>query len=187
MERAFSTRLIVTLVLVAIGIALASCGGPDAGSNAAADAADATASVDAPANAAGGEKLVSVKAEYSFCYSTGAYDPTQDRECMDNITYRECTQAEKDRAGSSSTFFYAVFSGGESRHAGWNANRYYMVVEYDNGTKTLETDAQTVFKDLPDDFMAYDLDGCYPAATITIFDEATDDPMGSMSFDYAVD
>ena len=127
--------------------------------------------------------LVKVYAEYSFCYSTDDPDPQKARTCEDNITYQECKEFDAKIAGQASTFFYAVYSGGEAPPASTAryAQQYRMHVEYGEG-KTLEDDLQAIFPGMEDDFMVYDLDDCYPTGDFTIYNEA-DKVVGKMSFD----
>ena len=134
------------------------------------------------AKATGGEKLIAVRAEYSFCYSTDNPDPELSRECVDNITYKECLEWKTREPGQASTFFYATFEGGEPTTVGWNANEYYMKVIYGDDLEQ-ETGTQVAFPDMESEFMAYDLEDCYPRGTIEIYN-TQDEPMGKMDFDY---
>jgi hypothetical protein len=47
-----------------------------------------------------------------------------------------------------------------------------------------KTDRRAVFKDIPSEFMHFVRGGCYPNATIEIYN-INDELMGSMSFDYS--
>ncbi|MGM5481266.1 MAG: hypothetical protein ACQESE_02540 [Nanobdellota archaeon] len=131
----------------------------------------------------GGEELLGVHAEYSFCYDTGAYDPTQRYTCELPLTYKECRKWKAQQEGTGKTVFYANFTGGDPTISGRTANIYYMVVNYSDG-KIVKTDTQAAFKDIPAEFMAFVDDDCYPNATIEIYN-TNDDLMGSMSLDYS--
>lgn len=133
--------------------------------------------------ASGGEELLDVRAEYSFCYDTGSYDPTQRNECKLSLTYKECREWMSKEEGTGNTFFYANFTGGEPTQVARTANRYYMVVKYAEG-KVEETDSSAVFKDIPSEFSHLVRGNCYPNATIEIYN-MDDELMGSMSFDYS--
>ncbi|MGM5480734.1 MAG: hypothetical protein ACQESC_04725 [Nanobdellota archaeon] len=130
-----------------------------------------------------GEELLDVRAEYSFCYDTGSYDPTKRFKCELPLTYLECQEWMSKEQGSMSTTFYANFTGGEPTISGRTANRYYMVVEYGDGLNTT-TDPTTVFKDIPEELYVIVDGACYPNATIKIFD-MSDELKDSMSLDYS--
>lgn len=131
----------------------------------------------------GGEELLGIRAEYSYCYDTGAYDPTERSKCELQLTYKECGEwMIMQEEGQGSTIFYANFTGGEPTITGRTANEYYMVVHYGDN-KIDKTDTRTVFKDIPSEFMHYVRGSCYPNATIEIYN-IKDELMGSMSFDY---
>lgn len=130
----------------------------------------------------GGEKLESVRAEYSFCYDNGNYDPTLRYTCEQELKYKQCKEWELKEEGASTTFFYAEFLGGEPTTAGWYSNYYYMKVKYADG-KELTTDKMAVSKEIPGEFMIHDDTGCYPKGTIEIYN-MQDELMAKMSFDY---
>lgn len=136
-------------------------------------------------NASGGEKLISVKAEYSFCYSTDNPDPTLRQQCEENITYKQCKEWQLKENGASNTFFYATFSGGEVTEAAKKmarySNEYYMKVYYDE--KEIQSGKRAVFKDSPSDFMEYAEGGCYPTANIEIYRQEGNLLVGKMSID----
>lgn len=128
----------------------------------------------------GGEELLDVRADYSFCYDTGSYDPTKRQQCEMPLTYKECYEWMSRENGQGDTFFYANFTGGEPTIPGRTANEYYMVVHYDD--KTEKTDTSAVFKDDPSEFMHVVKGNCYPNATIEIYN-TEDELMGRMSLE----
>ncbi len=132
-------------------------------------------------NARGGEQLLSVRAEYSYCYSTGDYDPTNAYDCAENITYKECLEWKAKEPGEAHTFFYATFMGGEPTIPGRYANEYYMRAYYGDKLEQ-ETDEQAAFPEMESEFSVYDLTDCYPKGTMEIYN-VDDDLMAKMSFD----
>jgi hypothetical protein len=167
------TNLLVVLFLFSV-LVLSSCNN---------DGLDKTDTSSEKIKNSGGEELLDVRAEYSFCYDTGAYDPTQRSQCELSLTYKECKEWMTNKEGMGSTTFYANFTGGEPTISGRTANEYYMVVHYD-ADKAEKTDRRAVFKDIPSEFMHFVRGGCYPNATIEIYN-MDDELMGSMSFDYS--
>ena len=131
----------------------------------------------------GGEDLISVRAEYAYCYDTGAYDPTQRYTCELELSYKGCKEWMGSQEGTGKTHFYAEFSGGEPTRAARTANEYYMVVKYGDGLVET-TDTRAVFKDIPSEFASYVEGGCYPNATIEVYN-TQDELMGRESFDYS--
>lgn len=134
----------------------------------------------------GGEKLLSVRAEYTYCYATPEnYDPTAAFECDSEITYKQCLEWKEKEEGEAHTFFYAVFEGGEATIPGRYANNYYMKVKYGTNLEQ-KTDTSAAFPERETEFKAYDLTDCYPKGSLEIYD-VEDKLMGSMSFDYTND
>ncbi|MFP4567739.1 MAG: hypothetical protein ACLFN8_02225 [Candidatus Woesearchaeota archaeon] len=131
----------------------------------------------------GGEELLGIRAEYSFCYDTGAYNPTERSKCEMQLTFKECSEWMMKQEGEGSTIFYANFTGGEPTKTGRTANEYYMVVTYADN-KVEQTDTRTVFKEKPSEFMHFVRGNCYPNATIEIYN-LEDELMGTETFDYA--
>lgn len=170
---------LIGIVVIVVMFSLTAC------SNSTEQASTTTSSSDkslAKIKASGGEELHSVRAEYSFCYATDNPDPTLRSKCEDQITYEECKDWQGRIEGSSNTFFYAVFSGGEPTIPGRTANYYRMKVMYGENLEQISGE-QAVFKDIESEFMLYDQSGCYPKATIEILN-ADDEVMGRKSFDY---
>lgn len=132
----------------------------------------------------GGEELHDVYAEYSFCYDTGSYDPTLRYKCEMPLTYKECVEWMSQQEGQGKTVFYANFSGGEPTQPGRTANQYYMTVHF--GDQTQQTDTQTVFKNIPSEFMMFVDDNCYPNATVEIYN-TNDVLMDVMTLEYTLD
>lgn len=134
--------------------------------------------------AKGGENLVSVRAEYTFCYDTGSYDPTLRIACESNITYKQCLEFKENQPGGAHTFFYAIFEGGEPTIPGRYANNYYMKVKYGKHQE-LKTDNIAAFQDSETEFKIYDLTDCYPKGTMELYN-VNDELMGRMSYDYEI-
>lgn len=172
----------LVFVLIAALFVIAACSGAD-NDNQTSDNEEENADPDpSEQNVEGEEELLSVKAEYSFCYDTGAYDPTLRSKCEDQITYKECKEWQGKEQGTSNTFFYATALGGEPTIPGRTANYYYIKVKYGDN-KEITTDERAIFKEIEGDFMAYDDTGCYPNATIEMYN-VDDELMDKMSFDY---
>lgn len=169
------THHILGIILIAALLMLTACSNNDNTPNISDEQSSSL-----KAKPTGGEKLESVRAEYSFCYSTDNYDPTLATECEENITYKQCLEWKEKQAGQASTFFYAIFQGGEPTTVGRNANEYYMKVKYGEGLEA--RDEIVAFPNIKSTFDAYDLTDCYPIATIEIYN-MQDELMGKMSLD----
>lgn len=136
-------------------------------------------------NVEGGEKLISVRADYSFCHSTDSYDPTEAFVCEDDLDYSECKKWESDVAGEANTHFYATFNGGKvtaaNKQKAWNANEYYMKIDYNGLEET--TSERAVFENTTDEFAIYTSGECYPKADFKIYRAGDDLLVGEMSLD----
>ena len=175
---------ILFLLLVSVCLLLAACSDSDKSIDST-KSKDKTSKTTETAKATGGEKLISVRAEYSYCYSTPEnHDPTMSFECTEEITYKECMEWKERKPGEANTFFYAVFEGGEPTLPGRFANEYYMKVKYGDGLE-MQTDTRAAHPGLESEFYILELvKECYPNGTIEIYN--TDDKlMASMSFDYS--
>lgn len=166
------TSFTTTLLLLAALLVLSACGSETTNDT-----------PDEGVEPEGGEELLSVRADYAYCYDTGSYDPTQRYRCEMELSYDGCKEWMGKQEGTGKTHFYAEFSGGEPTQAARTANEYYMVVKYGDGLVET-TDTSAVFKDFPSEFVSYVDGGCYPNATIEIYN-TEDELMGRESFDYS--
>lgn len=175
--------ILILVVLVSMMLLLTACGKNENNT----DTAQKDSTSDMKSNTKdskeqkGGEKLISVRAEYSYCYATPEnYDPTMAFDCVDNLTYKDCMEWKAKEPGQGHTYFYAEFMGGEPLIKFKNANEYIMKVKY---AENLEVeDNLVIFPGDTDEFYVSGGDDCYPKATIEVYN-MEDKLMGKMSFD----
>lgn len=179
----FNNKILIILLITAVLLLAACSSGNDDNSEKISKSEKASLTDKEVVKAKGGEKMISVRGEYSYCYATPEnHDPTMAFECVDNLTYKECLEWKNKEPGKGATFFYADFIGGEPTIPGRTANEYYMKIIYGDGLEG--SDDLVIFPNMQDDFYVSDVEDCYPNATIEVRNKEGD-LLGKMSFNYA--